>query len=545
MTMHEAIVSVRDLSVAFNVQGTWHKVVEHLSFDLYRGKTLALVGESGSGKSMTALAIMQLLPPGAHVSEQSQIYYEDRNLLTTSEKQMRNIRGGRIAMIFQDAMVALNPVYTIGQQMQEVFKQHLHLSGTDIKSRCYALLTEVGIKDPIRCFDAYPHQLSGGMRQRAMIAMALVADPDVLIADEPTTALDVTIQRQVVELLNKLIIERGMSMIFISHDLSVVSMLADDIVVMQAGIVQEQASCQQFFLSPQTAYSQQLLAAIPGEVRQCAQVSANHNILEVDSLKVHFPVRKGMLRRVVDYVKAVDDVSFTIKSGETVALVGESGSGKTTTGKAILQLLSSTSGTVIFNGIDVMQHSAKALRRVRSDMQIIFQDPYASLNPRLRVVDCILEGLIAQNKLADIADPQALVDELLLKVNLSPADKWKFPHEFSGGQRQRICIARALALNPALLILDEPTSALDVSIQMQIMELLQSLQEEYGLSYLLITHNLGVVAHMAHQVLVMYNGRLVEQGEVDKVLKRPEHPYTQELMSCIPKIKAKERLREQ
>lgn len=525
--MSGPFLEIRQLSIRFGESKTVAPVVNDFNIVLQKGQCLGLVGESGSGKSMTALAIMQLLPSTATVDANSQILLEGENILDYSERKMRSIRGARIGMIFQDAMSALNPVFTIGQQLLEIniAKQH-----------AYELLQEVGIDDPERTFRSYPHQLSGGMRQRAMIAMALSGKPDFIIADEPTTALDVTIQAQVLNLLKTLQQSRNTSLLFIGHDLGVVSQLADNIIVMREGKKIEEATTKNFFQNPKEDYSKQLLAAIPSKETRHTKIEAQETLLNVEHLKVHFPIRKGLLKRTVGYIKAVDDISFDLVSGHTLALVGESGSGKTTTGKAIIQLLQQSQGRITFSGEDLSQASRKNIRQLRHDMQIIFQDPYASLNPRMMIFDCITEGLIAQKKVRSKEEAVDKVNAILQKVDLNPDVKWRFPHEFSGGQRQRICIARALVLEPKLLILDEPTSALDVSIQMQVLKLLEKLQKEMHLTYLLITHNLSIVAYMAHTTAVMYRGKIVEQGPTKDILESPTHEYTRQLIASIPEI---------
>ena len=535
--MSTPLIDIRQLTIAFGTGPQVAPVVDDVSISIATGECLGIVGESGSGKSLTALAMMQLLPPTARVGRNSEILLDGQNILNFSEREMRRIRGGRIGMIFQDAMSALNPVFTIGYQLYEVLKLHRGLGKRAAREHGMQLLDEVGIKDPARCWKAYPHQLSGGMRQRAMIAMALCGDPDILIADEPTTALDVTIQAQVLELLVRLKQQRQMTLIFISHDLAVVSNLADDVVVMQQGVKVEHARATQFFQNPQHPYSKQLIAAIPPTVARHPDTPAKDKILEINNLEVHFPIRKGILKRTVGHVKAVNGVSFDIPKGQTVALVGESGSGKTTTGKAILNLLTATHGQITFGQHDLVTIKRHQMQALRQDIQIIFQDPHAALNPRMMIIDCIAEGLIAQKRVRSRKQAEPIVETLLQQVELDPEMKWRYPHEFSGGQRQRICIARALALEPKLLILDEPTSALDVSIQMQILQLLESLQQRLGLSYLLITHNLSVVAYMAHSMAVMHQGQVVEHGATAKLLSAPQHPYTQQLLASIPQWK--------
>lgn len=530
--MNDALIALNNLSIRF--KGQQHPVVNDVSFSIAQGQCCGLVGESGSGKSLTAQAIMQLLPQTARVSDKSQILFHQQDLLSANEHTMCSIRQKKISIIFQDALTALNPVRRIGQHFSEV----LPLKNALLQKKAHELLDEVGIKDPKRCFNAYAHQLSGGMRQRALIAIALASEPELLIADEPTTALDVTVAAQVVTLLKQLMLTRKMTLLFISHDLALVSALADYVVVLKQGRVMEQSSAKDFFAHPQAEYSQQLLAAIPDTApRKIADDSAEP-LLSVKDLKVHFPIKKGLLKRTAGYVKAVDGVSFTVPSGQTLACVGESGSGKTTTGLAVLQLIASQYHQVNFAGCDLGQLSSRKLRALRHDMQIVFQNPHAALNPRLRVQDIIIEAVRcgSQRHTYKAAISKAL--SCLEQVGLAEEYLLRYPHELSGGQRQRVCIARALAVKPKLLILDEPTSSLDVSIQMDILKLLDTLQQELGLSYLLITHDLGVVAYLAHSVIVMTEGKIVESGAAVKVLQHPQHPYTQQLLAAVPIIQS-------
>lgn len=528
------LLDINNLTIQFGKSSSPVVSDFHLSID--HGECLGLVGESGSGKSLTALAIMQLLPSTASVSQASQIIYNGEDLLNYSERKMRNIRGSKIGMIFQDAMSAFNPVYTAGNQLSEIIRHSNKVSKRKAKKNAYGLLNEVGIDNAKRTFSAYPHQLSGGMRQRAMIAMALAGNPDLLIADEPTTALDVTIQAQVLSLLKSLQIKHRMSLLFISHDLAVISQLVDRIAVMRLGKKVEEAETSIFFKNPKSGYSRQLLAAIPDGHSQHLEQKETASLLHVDHLKVYFPIKKGILKHTVGYIKAVDNISFDLASGETLALVGESGSGKTTTGKAILQLLKLSGGQVTLNGNDLSKVTRNNLRQLRRDLQIIFQDPYSALNPRMMIFNCIAEGLFAQKKVRNKQEAVDKVNHALQQVDLTPDIKWRYPHEFSGGQRQRICIARALVLKPKLLILDEPTSALDVSIQMQILQLLEKLQAEFNLTYLFITHNLSIVAYIAHRTVVMHQGKIVEQGRTWDILNVPQHEYTQQLIASVPTI---------
>ena len=606
------------------------RIVDGISFGIKAGETFALLGESGCGKSMTALSLMRLLPDSIG-NEGGEVLLEGGNILALPEREMREVRGGRMAMIFQEPGLSLNPVMTVGTQIAESLELHQGLRGEAADQRCIELLEQVGIPDAPRRLHEYPFQLSGGMKQRVMIAMALAGQPKLLVADEPTTALDVTIQAQVLQLLRDTQQRNGMALLLITHDLCVVAQMAHQVAVMYAGHIVEQATREQLFANPRHPYTQKLfaalpdnardgrdLAAIPGSVpplhdlpkgcrfaprcdrawtlchehapewvvegdggvrchlygeagkekRETAlspspsdetashstkpasgqvagypacgrgrRVSAGEGeLLQVSDLRVHFPIPKGVLQRTVGHVKAVDGVSLEIGAGRTLALVGESGCGKTTAGKALLQLIRPAAGSVRFGGNELAGLDAKALREKRAGMQMVFQDPYASLNPKMRVAEILEEGMDALGIASGSAARQKRIDELLEHVGLAREAKWRYPHEFSGGQRQRIAIARALAVSPKLLICDEPTSALDVSVQAQILNLLKSLQEELGLSYLFITHNLAVVEYLAHEVCVMYLGRIVERGTAQEVLRSPLHPYTQALLSAVPRL---------
>ncbi len=529
MSDQTCCLQVKALSIDIKQRESFTRVVNSVSFACYRGQCLGLVGESGSGKSMIAHAIMQLLPPSAYVDKSSQILFSQADLLNCSQLQMRKIRGAKIAMIFQDASTALNPVKTIGQQLLDVLLLHQRISSRHARTQALSLLSEVGLDQPQRCLAAYPHELSGGMRQRAMIAMALACRPTLLIADEPTTALDVTVQAQIIQLLKDLQSKYQMGLIFISHDLAVVSQLAQDVLVLKQGTVQEHTSAEQFFQSPKHPYSKQLLQAIPElEPQRSASVAAP--LLQVEQLQVYFPIKKGLLRRTVDYVRAVESVSFRVNKGQTLAIVGESGSGKTTVAKALVRLIKQRAGQV-----SLMQDNASSSASWSSQVQMVFQDPHAALNPRMRVLDCLMEGVLVKHSKMKHAEQVAFAQELLQQVHLPTDAMWAFPHEFSGGERQRLCIARALAVQPACLILDEPTSSLDVSIQQQILSLLMEIQQQHGLSYILITHHLSVVATLAHSVMVMHQGVCVEQGTTSQVLLQPQHRYTQKLLSAVPK----------
>lgn len=518
--MDEHLLTVNDLTISFD--GADKPAVKSVSFGIAPGECVAIVGESGSGKTMTALSFMQLLPPSAYVSNSSHILYRNEDILLKTERQMRAIRGKKIAMIFQDAMTALNPVLTIGYQIIEVIMLHQRLSKSKARARALSLLENVGISHAAQCLKNYPHQLSGGMRQRAMIAMALACEPELLIADEPSTALDVSIQAQVMALLLSLKKEKGLTILFITHDLALVKQIADRLIVMEKGVVVEEANTADFYCKPTHPYTKKLLAALPGLVPLQPQTPPGEVLLDVTELAVHFPIKKGVFKRTVGMVKAIDGVSMQCYAGKTLAIVGESGSGKSTSARACINLITPSSGNIQFNS-DSMQN-----------MQMIFQDPYASLNPRMQVFDCLMEGLRAQGK---AGSRQAQIQEatrLLQQVALSADSLWRYPHAFSGGERQRICIARALSMSPKLLILDEPTSALDVSIQAQVLTLLLELQQTLGLTYLLITHNFGVVATLAHHIVVMQGGKVVECGDTKTVLSSPQHAYTQTLLSQVP-----------
>jgi len=547
-----SLLIVNGLSTEIRGRGESNLVVRDISFQVERGETLALVGESGSGKSMTALSIARLLPPAARVSA-GEIKLSGRDLMQISEREMRDVRGSKIAMIFQEPMNSLNPVLTIGDQIAECVRRHQSVTRSAARQQSIELLAAVGLPAPQRNIDEYPHQLSGGMRQRVMIAIALAAQPDLLIADEPTTALDVTIQAQVLDLLKDLQSQFNMGLLFITHDLAVVKQTADRIAVMHQGELVEHGTNEAFFASPKHAYSRALLAAIPtaqkrlqrdleqdakrvSAVAQPEAEDAAGPILSVRNLQVHFPIRGGVFRRAVDYVRAVDDVSFDLHAGKTLALVGESGCGKTTVGKAILQLLKSNQGSVQFQQRDLQTLGNEDLRKIRQDLQIVFQDPYSSLNPRMLVGDILEEGMTALAVLKTTQDRKWKIKLLLDQVGLPADSVLRYPHEFSGGQRQRISIARALAVEPKLIVCDEPTSALDVSVQAQVLNLLIDLQEELGMSYLFITHDMAVVSYLADEVAVMHQGQIVEQGPTEQILLQPQHHYTQKLLAAVPSL---------
>jgi len=531
-----SLLSVRDLRVGFATEGGLVQAVDGASFELAAGEVLAIVGESGSGKSVTAGTIMGLTR-GANTRIDGSVALDGRELLDADEEELRRIRGARIAMIFQDPMTSFNPVYRIGAQVVEAIRAHRPQVGREeARGRAVELLGVVGIPDPERRVDRYPHEFSGGMRQRAMIAMALALEPEILIADEPTTALDVTIQAQILELLREINRERGLATILITHDLGVVAEIADRVLVMHEGRIVERGSLDDVFYAPRDDYTRKLLGAVvrldrAGPLRP-ARSSAP--LLEVTDLVKHFPVRKGLLfDREVDRVRAVDGVSFSVAPGETLGLVGESGSGKSTLARAVLQLLAPTSGSVRFEGREIAGFSRRQMQPLRAEMQLIFQDPYASLNPRRRIGQIVGEPLRLHDR-ASGAELRSQVGELLERVGLAPEHYHRFPHEFSGGQRQRIGIARALALRPKLIVADEPVSALDVSIRAQILALLSELQEEFGLTYVFVAHDIGVVRQVSDRIAVMHEGKIVEQGPADQVCERPADPYTQALLAAVP-----------
>jgi peptide/nickel transport system ATP-binding protein len=615
MATTPALLEVENLCTSLSGSEGVVRAVDGVSFSVGRGETFALLGESGCGKSMTALSIARLLPDAGQILS-GFVRLDGQDLLQLPESVMREVRGSRIGMIFQEPGACLNPVMKVGPQIGEVLLQHTDLRGRSVDARVFELLDAVGLPDPKSRVHEYPFQLSGGMKQRVMIAIALACEPHLLIADEPTTALDVTIQAQVLDLLRTLQKKMGMSILLITHDLGVVSEMAHHVAVMYAGEIVESARRDDFFRNPAHPYSRKLFASLPdrqtrdrslavirGRVPSLAQefqgcrftdrcdsawalcrtvrpvwnaVEAQHGarchlynegtrerapgadgllhsaplsgacgpahpdtdaaLLSVEDLKVYFPIRKGVFQRTVGHVKAVDGVSLSVRAGRTLALVGESGSGKTTVGRGIVQLLPMSGGSVNFAGVDLSSLSAAELRGRRRDFQIIFQDPYSSLNPRMRVLDIVEEGMIALGVGGDRQARAARVDAILAQVGLGAEMKYRFPHEFSGGQRQRIAIARALAVEPRLIVCDEPTSALDVSVQAQILNLLRELQSRLCIAYLFITHNMSVVEFLADEIAVMYLGKIVEQGSADQVLRAPQHAYTKALLSAVPRV---------
>ena len=529
------LLEVKDLSVTFGAGDKAVRAVRGVSFDIRRGETVALVGESGSGKSVTALSVLQLLPYPAASHPTGSIRFQGQELVGASTRDLLAVRGNRISMIFQEPMTSLNPLHTIERQVNEVLILHKGLSREAARKRTLELLEQVGIPEAAKRLDAYPHQLSGGQRQRVMIAMALANEPDLLIADEPTTALDVTIQAQILKLLKSLQARYGMALLFITHDLGIVRKMADRVCVMTKGQIVEQGPVAEVFDRPQHSYTQHLLSAEP-KGRPADADPAAPEILRLDDLKVHFPIRRGLMRRTVGHVKAVDGVSIALREGHTIGLVGESGSGKTTLGLALLKLERSEGG-IRFDGRDLQGLSQRELRPLRREMQIVFQDPFSSLSPRMSVGEIIGEGL----EVHGIGTPQertAMIEQVLHEVGLDPASRDRYPHEFSGGQRQRIAIARALVLKPRLIVLDEPTSALDMSVQAQIVDLLRDLQQKYKLAYLFISHDLKVVRALADEVVVLRHGKVVERGPAKQIFEAPQTPYTQALIAAAFNLEA-------
>ncbi len=531
------LLEVRDLAVRFHLEGRTVDAVKGVSFTVERGETLALVGESGSGKSVTALSILQLLPYPRAEHPRGSIRFKGEELVGRPEAFMRQIRGDRIAMIFQEPMTALNPLHTVERQIAEALLLHRKMSREEVRARVVELLRLVGIPDPETRRLAFPHQLSGGQRQRVMIAMALANEPDLLIADEPTTAVDVTIQAQILRLLQELQRRMGMAILLITHDLTIVRHVAHRMVVMTEGELVEEGPVERVFARPRHPYTRKLLAAEP-RGRPAPVAEGAPVVAELRELRVHFPIQRGLLKRTVGWVKAVDGVDLSVRAGETVGIVGESGSGKTTLGLALLRLLPSQ-GSIRIAGQEIQGWSWRQLRPLRRQMQIVFQDPFGSLSPRLSVGQIVAEGLVI-HRIGTPEERARRVARALEEVGLDPAWAHRYPHEFSGGQRQRIAIARALVLEPRLLVLDEPTSALDMSVQAQIVELLRDLQARRGLAYLFISHDLRVIRAMSHRVVVMKDGVVVEEGPVDRIFEEPRHPYTRALLAAALEIVAVE-----
>jgi len=534
--MSGALLTVEDLRVSFATQSGRVRAVDGVSFELQPGEVLAIVGESGSGKSVTAQTVLGLTrSPNAEIS--GSIKLGEQELAAADERELQAVRGARVGMVFQDPMTSFNPVYKIGWQIAEAIRAHdSGVSADHAHERAVELLDSVGIPKAAQRVDDYPHQFSGGMRQRAMIAMALALEPEILIADEPTTALDVTVQAQILALLERLNRERGLATILITHDLGVVAEVADRVLVMHEGVIVERGGLDEIFYSPTDPYTRELLDAVV-RLDAAAPLRAQREsepLLEVTDLVKHFPVKRGLLiDREVDQVRAVDGVSFSVRQGETLGLVGESGSGKSTLSRAILQLLAPNSGSVRFEGRELVGLSRRAMQPLRREMQMVFQDPFASLNPRKRVGQIVGEPLRLQGK-AKGGELRRQVQGLLDRVGLLAEHYDRFPHEFSGGQRQRIGIARALALRPKLIIADEPVSALDVSIRAQILDLLSELQADFGLTYIFVAHDIGVVRHVSDRIAVMYRGKIVEEGAADQVCERPQDAYTKQLLAAVP-----------
>ena len=534
--INQPLLDIRDLSVAFGQGERATLAVDRISYSMRRGECVALVGESGSGKSVSALSILKLLPYPSASHPSGTIRFKGQDLLTMSEREMRGIRGNDISIIFQEPMTSLNPLHTIEAQIAEIIQLHAPLRGNAIRARVLELLTQVGIPEPETRLGSYPHQLSGGQRQRVMIAMALANEPDLLIADEPTTALDVTVQAQILQLLADIRARLGMSMLFITHDLGIVRRIADVVCVMNHGRIVEQGPVEQVFTTPQHPYTKALLAAEPKPDPAPPQHDAPV-VMQATDLKVWFPVKRGLLRKTVGHIKAVDGVTLAVRRGETLGVVGESGSGKTTLGLALLRLISSD-GPIVFLGKDIQGLRFKAMRPFRRDMQIVFQDPFGSLSPRMSVGDIIAEGLSVHQPQLSREEREARVVKALLDAGLDPETRFRYPHEFSGGQRQRISIARAVVLEPSFIVLDEPTSALDMLLQAQMVDLLRDLQRKRDLTYMFISHDLRVVASLASHLIVMRHGKVVEEGPASELFKTPKTDYTRALFAAAFRLES-------
>jgi len=533
---NDVLLSVRDLSVEFHQSGESQMAVDHISFDIKRGETVALVGESGSGKSVSALSVLRLLPYPAASHPSGEILFKGQDLLSAPEPKIRDVRGNDITMIFQEPMTSLNPLQSVEKQISEILHLHQPIKPDEARRQVLKLLDQVGIRDPEKRLASYPHQLSGGQRQRVMIAMALANRPELLIADEPTTALDVTVQAQILELLRDLKNQHGMAMLFITHDLGIVRKFADRVCVMTDGKIVEAGPTAEIFANPQHAYTKHLLAAEPkGEPPKRNETAPE--VMRASNIKVWFPVKQGFLRRTVDHIKAVDGLSLELKAGQTLGVVGESGSGKTTLGLALMRLIRSE-GEIFFEGKPLHTRSFKEIKPLRSAMQVVFQDPFGSLSPRMSIADIVGEGLAIHARDLSARDRDRRVAEALEEVGLDASTRWRYPHEFSGGQRQRVAIARAMVLKPRFVMLDEPTSALDMSVQAQVVDLLRDLQKRHDLAYLFISHDLKVVRALANDVIVMRSGKVVEQGTADKIFDRPETEYTKALMAAAFNLEA-------
>ncbi len=527
---NKPLLSVRDLSVAFRQDGVERLSVDRVSFDIAEGETVALVGESGSGKSVSALSVLKLLPYPAASHPSGEVLFNGRDLMKAAEPELRRVRGADIAMIFQEPMTSLNPLHSVERQVGEILRVHQGMGDHAARRRTLELLNEVGIREPEKRLSAYPHQLSGGQRQRVMIAMALANKPKLLIADEPTTALDVTVQAQILKLLAGLKATHSMSMLFITHDLGIVRKIADRVCVMSKGQIVETGPTAKIFADPQHPYTKHLLAAEPKGEPPAADPSAK-TVMEGRDIRVWFPIKKGFFRKTVDHVKAVDGIDVSLRAGQTLGVVGESGSGKTTLGLALSRMISSK-GAIHFEGRDIAKFSFADMRPLRREMQIVFQDPFGSLSPRMTIADIIAEGLLVHEPKLSAEARDGRVVAALNEVQLDPATRFRYPHEFSGGQRQRVAIARALALNPKFVMLDEPTSALDMSVQAQVVDLLRALQKKHDLAYLFISHDLKVVRALANDVLVMRNGKAVEYGPAAEIFSAPKTDYTKALMAA-------------
>ncbi|WNV08632.1 ABC transporter ATP-binding protein [Tardiphaga sp. 709] len=532
--INQPLLDVRDLSVAFHHGGNTSVAVDRVSFEIKRGECVALVGESGSGKSVSAMSILRLLPYPTASHPSGHIRFKGHELLSMSEREIRGIRGNDISIIFQEPMTSLNPLHTIGAQIGEILQLHNGIRGSKARERTLELLTQVGIPDPETRLASYPHQLSGGQRQRVMIAMALANAPDLLIADEPTTALDVTVQAQILALLADIRQRLGMSLLFITHDLGIVRRIADTVCVMNNGKIVEQGPVEQVFTSPRHPYTRDLLAAEPKPDPAPPRPEAPV-VMSADDLKVWFPIKRGLLRKTVGHVKAVDGVSLKVRQGETLGVVGESGSGKTTLGLALLRLISSQ-GPIVFLSKDIQGLQFKDMRPIRRDMQIVFQDPFGALSPRMSVGDIVAEGLSVHQPSLSPEDRETRVVKALQDVGLDPKTRFRYPHEFSGGQRQRISIARAAVLEPSFVVLDEPTSALDMLFQAQMVDLLRELQRKRDLTYMFISHDLRVVASLASHLIVMRHGKVVEEGPAAELFKNPKSDYTRALFAAAFRI---------
>ncbi len=558
-----SVLSIQKLNIQFQNQTGLNAAVQNLDLEIPQGKVVALVGESGSGKSVTSLSIMRLLT-GAHVQHSGKIIFEGKNLLELPEKEMRTVRGQKISMIFQEPMTSLNPVFRIGFQLMEGLRLHKKLSAREAQEKAEELLHKVGLPTPAQKMNSYPHELSGGQRQRVMIAMAIACEPQLLIADEPTTALDVTIQKQILDLLQKLQADLGMSMLFITHDLSIVRKMADEVSILRKGVCVEKNKTESIFTSPQHPYTKGLLNCRPQmhpkarrlptvsdyvdaegkeksfdlsrlgtRVTSPASSSSDTALLKVKNLSKHYPVKTSFFKRTKEWVKAVDDVSFTLHKGRILGLVGESGCGKTTLGRSLLRLIEPTAGQILYRDQDLRQLEGENLRKIRQKIQIVFQDPYSSLNPRMTIGKAITEPMRVHQIYATDQECWAQAEILMKKVGLLPEHLHRYPHEFSGGQRQRICIARALAVKPEFIVCDESVSALDVSVQAQILNLLLDLKDEFGLTYIFISHDLSVIRFVADEVIVMNQGKIVEQGSVEEVYNSPKNDYTKKLLSSV------------